>query len=834
VPAGWRYALTSGTWSLGVASIELACAFLALAALALAAGAAATGAAAGGRALISNRGSERATAGIDNKIVTLDGKTHVTWQDVDEKEYFASVRTLDRATGVWSEPVRIGPGVDNHARPCMTVDSRGHLHVVIGGHNTDMHHYVSVRPNDSSQWRHAGKAGVGTYPALICGADDTLYLVARPETHAGVELRVRPRDGEWTSMGLVLQREPQYAGYAGYNTTLAWGPGQRRLHLACDVYEGYGTYKGRGANQLIVYMASDDFGKTWKKADGSAIEPPFYPGNLDVIAVNCRKREQDMPTPVLRLGGMVVDSKGTPFVFYVQHEPEPGGGFLAAPDGKDGWKRIPLSGALAGHWPGCGVLEPRGALSITAGDVIQMCLPIAPGADFGVPGGSANIKPGSVRWVWVETPDGGETFRMKELIAPDGKTERHCPTLEKPTGFNVVEAGRAAGLLYFEGLHRYRQPGELIQTTVFYTETGAAQKDASAPAQFRLWAMGCAHVGTDLRHGRESLADAIRQSEEGAGAFDWDIAVNLGDFSGTQTPPDDAEGREVVRQYSAARKHRREDFYDLAGNHDASGPAEPCQWWFRKWIDPTGESTEFSGVDSRRRPYPVEGTWERYSFRAGNLLFLMMSDRNDGGPPVGRGAKGGYPAGAVSGETFEWWKRMVEANQDSIIISCHHHMLKETTVASGPWEGFTKDEQGKWRGQYHGYFPDGGPEGASYLYFVDGKPDAQAFERYLAAHPGAIDLWLGAHTHTNPDDTCGGRSHIERKWAVTFINVAALTKHHMGRVKGAPMSRLLVFQEGSAEARVRCYLHTSDHAPQGWYAPAERVVPLRMPFRFRK
>jgi len=47
------------------------------------------------------------------------------------------------------------------------------------------------------------------------------------------------------------------------------------------------------------------------------------------------------------------------------------------------------------------------------------------------------------------------------------------------------------------------------------------------------------------------------------------------------------------------------------------------------WIDPTGEHTAFSGVDAGRRPYPIEGTWERYSFRVGNMLFLMMSDINE-------------------------------------------------------------------------------------------------------------------------------------------------------------------------------------------------------------
>ena len=352
--------------------------------------------------------------------------------------------------------------------------------------------------------------------------------------------------------------------------------------------------------------------------------------------------------------------------------------------------------------------------------------------------------------------------------------------------------------------------------------------------QFRLWATGCSHVGTDLRvSGRESLAEAIRQSErggdQGGPAFEWDIALHLGDFSGSQTPPDNDEGHEVVRQFAAAKRHRRELFYCLVGNHDASGADEPCQWWFRRWIDPTGENTNFSRVDPSARLYPIEGTWERYAFRVGNLLFLMMGDRNDGGPPVGRGERGGYPAGAVTAETFGWWKRAIEANPDAIIVSAHHHMLKETTVASGPWEGFRRDDEGNWRGHYHGYFPDGGPMGASYLYWVGDKPDAQAFERYLAENPGAIDLWLGGHTHTHPDDRTGGRSHIERKWDVNFVNVAALARHHAQRTT-MPMSRLLTFTEGSSQVRVQCYLHTSDYAPQGWYAAAERVLPLSKPF----
>lgn len=357
------------------------------------------------------------------------------------------------------------------------------------------------------------------------------------------------------------------------------------------------------------------------------------------------------------------------------------------------------------------------------------------------------------------------------------------------------------------------------------------------PQTFRLWAMGDAHVGTDLKHKRESLADAIRQSEnggpDGAPAFDWDIALNVGDFSGTQEPPDDAEGEEVVRQYAVATRHRREDFYDLAGNHDASGQGQETQWWFRKWIDPTGENTRFSGVDPARRRYPVTGTWERYAFRVGNLVFLVMSDRNDLPPPVGRGKRGGYPAGAVTGETYEWWKGEVEANRDAIVISAHHHMLRETTVGSNDWEGVIRNPDGTFTSRYHGFQADAAAsaEGASYLYFLDDRPKARAFEHYLEAHPGAIDMWFGGHTHTNPDDCFNGRGHIEKKWGATFINCCALTRFH-GAARSRPMSRLLTFTEGSPDVRVQCYLHSNAHAPRGWYPKAERTITLGKPFRW--
>jgi hypothetical protein len=351
---------------------------------------------------------------------------------------------------------------------------------------------------------------------------------------------------------------------------------------------------------------------------------------------------------------------------------------------------------------------------------------------------------------------------------------------------------------------------------------------------FRLWAFGDCHVGTDLRHGRESLAGALRTSErggsEGGPPFEWDIAIDVGDMSGGQAVPEDAEGQEIVRQFGALERHAREAIYSVCGNHDRSGLHEPPAWWWQKWIDPLGAHTAFSGVDASKRPYPVEGTWERYAFQVGNVLFLMMSDINEPTQEVGRGDLGGNPGGVVSGETYRWWVDMVEAHPEQVILSVHHYVLKETTVASGEWEGVRRDAEGNWRSHYHGYKPRGTPQGASYLYFVDSVPGAQAFERYLAAHPGAVDLWIGGHTHTHPDDTYGGKSHVETVWGTHFVNASCISRYHGST--NVPKSRLLTFTEGSREVRVRCYMHSGEFLPQGWYDRAERVLRLSRPFQW--
>lgn len=231
-------------------------------------------------------------------------------------------------------------------------------------------------------------------------------------------------------------------------------------------------------------------------------------------------------------------------------------------------------------------------------------------------------------------------------------------------------------------------------------------------------------------------------------------------------------------------------------------------------------------------PYPAIGTYERYYLDIGNIRILMMSDVNELSQPSGRGELGGNPGGVVSADTFDWWVDQVQSHHnDKIIITAHHYLLKDTTVATGEWEGMKKDSHGNWQTDYHGYYAEGTPYAASYLYWVGGKGGQGQFEKWLDANPGKVDLWLGGHTHTNPDDNHGNKRHIEKKYGgTTFVNVSALTRWFV-KDHAMPHSRLLTFELGSDKLTIDCYMHTDEYRSQGFYPEKRAEVSLRKAFQ---
>lgn len=419
--------------------------------------------------LVSTIGSERATTGPGNNIVTLDGRTHVVWQDAEKpgkNGYVNRVRTLDRVTNGWSEPVTLGPGIDNHARPTITVDSQGYLHVVLGGHNTMMFSRRSVRPNDSSSWTKPEPVDLGTYPMLVCGPDDALICTARPKDHSGINLyRKTGPDAEWESRPSILHRNPKYAGYAGYNVALFWGPDDV-LHLSADVYEGVGYTDHRGTHQSIVYMKSNDRGQTWTKADGTALPEKIDPTAPDVLAEIDVGPRGPAQTPRLRNGGIVVDSQNRPFIYFTESEAGLGRPRLVTLE-QGRWIDLPLAEAFARQWPAGNVLGARGHLTIEAADTLHVLVEYS---DKPSPGEVEAPFSRKIGLGLLSSPDGGKSFTARELLPIDPARHLSQVNLERPTGHHSLAAGRLPSLIVTDGEQRYPIDGEVLQNKVFWLQ----------------------------------------------------------------------------------------------------------------------------------------------------------------------------------------------------------------------------------------------------------------------------------------------------------------------------------------------------------------------------
>ncbi|MDQ3623543.1 MAG: BNR repeat-containing protein [Verrucomicrobiota bacterium] len=416
--------------------------------------------------LLSEFGSERSTTGPGNNIVTREGKTHVVWQDADANGYWSRIRTLNRGTGTWAPVVTLGLGVDNHARPCLAIDSTGHLHMVIGGHNTMMYYRRSVRPNDASAWTKPEPVDAGAYPMLVCGSGDALVLGARPKTHDGVNLYVRGRNQrQWEKREQVLKRNAKYSGYAGYNVALAWGA-DGSLHFAADVYEGRGYTTHRGTHQAIVYMVSHDLGRAWQKADGSALPPQPNPGQMDVLARHDVGVTGPAQFALLRNGGLGVNSNGRPYVYFTDNKDGVGRPRLATVDESRVWHDVPLADAFRLRWPSYQVPGARGHLNVDSDDVLHVLIEFSQVLPEGTKTDRFERRIGLGL---LTSRDGGKTFAARELLALDSARRYSQASLERQTGHNDL-SGRFPGVIFTDGLQRYPVKGEVINNKVYWLQ----------------------------------------------------------------------------------------------------------------------------------------------------------------------------------------------------------------------------------------------------------------------------------------------------------------------------------------------------------------------------
>jgi hypothetical protein len=422
-------------------------------------------------AVVSSAGSERATSGSGGKIVTIDGMTHVVWQDAtDRGAYLNRVRSLNRMTGEWSEPVTLNTGKDNHARPVIAVDRDGYLHVILSGHNSPVTYRRSVRPNDSSEWTKAEPAGTGTYPVLTCDGDGTLLVTMRSSQRwNGVDLYVKERGKDWQKRSKLVLRNPKMTGYAGFQTGFAWGPRHQVLHMVVDFYESYDTYKARGAHQAVCYMRSLDGGLTWQKANGEPVAIPARPEQMDILGRHIGPGRNDLPPPVvLAQGSLVVDPQGLPHVLYITHQKQAGQVVIASPDSSGVWQRDTIS-EITEAYPKLRPVGCRGSFTASEDGTRYALLelkPLGAGWEDGKPKRSMVFAQEDKRLVWLVVGKAGRHCTVRPALPAN--TVFNQANVERAAGYNEIQAGHVPSFVYFDGTSRYRKKNEVLQNTVLF------------------------------------------------------------------------------------------------------------------------------------------------------------------------------------------------------------------------------------------------------------------------------------------------------------------------------------------------------------------------------
>ena len=362
-----------------------------------------------GSHVLSGRGSDHAVwYPQSNKIVTFRGKTHVSWLNA---KFDTMIATYDHGTGKWSEAVRVGDGVDNHAGSALTVDSEGYLHIVFGPHGHPFQYARSARPDDATQWVKRPNFGrMATYPSLVCDDNDTLHIIYRMRTDLSRPLVYQrlPKGGSWSNP-LWLARPPAgHKGYAAYHSSLAIGS-DNALHVSYNIF--YSNDPRAGG-----HMKSTDGGDTWTLVDGTRLELPVTPDKKHAFF--------RAPAEWLKMTNMPVDSQGRPWITAIVNiSPE-----LHHYDG-EAWQ---VYTPTRKHWPGK-LTTWRWQVSIDPRDRIYLTSFLAPRVKTGeYSGGQGGV-------VMLCSTDNGKTFQNVQVMPPNKERPHTGVSIERDTGHNDAD-----------------------------------------------------------------------------------------------------------------------------------------------------------------------------------------------------------------------------------------------------------------------------------------------------------------------------------------------------------------------------------------------------------
>jgi len=231
-----------------------------------------------------------AHSGIPSTVVSRGDKVHVTWGEATDPQDKAPgvptyVVTFNRSASRLGTPQLVGygpPANDVHNSPCITMDSRGYLHVLIGTHGRTFKYVRSISPNSADGgWTKAEDIGTDlrqTYVGMVCDPNDTLHLVFRlwlndnkyypAGYYANLAYMSKRPGGEWSdARPLVIAPFSEYSIFYHRLTIDRKGA----LFLSYDYWSTFWFYRTDHFGNRRSLLTSPDGGKTWMLVPSSEL-----------------------------------------------------------------------------------------------------------------------------------------------------------------------------------------------------------------------------------------------------------------------------------------------------------------------------------------------------------------------------------------------------------------------------------------------------------------------------------------------------------------------------------------------------------------------------------
>ena len=390
---------------------------------------------------ISQTGSNRATSyNWSNKILTLDGKTHVVWLDA-----VATVcgRSYDHISQTWSETVRIDEACDNHACPCITADVDGHIRLTHGPHGWNgawnearVKWKRSQHANSLAAWEPVGEEyysswnnfGYNATAASIVHTPSGLdAVICRGGEHPPQTMfHLQRTVGGWTSAKPLFSQEiePQYTHNYGHIACAADGT----LYAACHFYNIGGSSnqpvtgdRSKMRSYGAAALKSTNLGDTWTALNGDPINTPTTYNHRIAIP----PFDQN-----IYINTIALDSASALWALTLNPGIENNSIWLSRWAGQ-GWQTLQLES----HLPE-GRIPVEGMMSIDTKDRLHIVLtivdPIAIGKQthWGHP---------SSEVLYMRSRDGGQNFETAEVSPIDPLTANWLPSIARAGPYHPVD-----------------------------------------------------------------------------------------------------------------------------------------------------------------------------------------------------------------------------------------------------------------------------------------------------------------------------------------------------------------------------------------------------------